>query len=190
MAQLPPKKEVCQALLNGPSVYVHIDPRRDGVAVPQWFKKQAQLVLQIGLNMAVPIPDLDVGDDGITCTLSFNRSPFWCSMPWTAVYALVGEDGRGMIWPDDVPAELASQTNKPNLKVVGTKKKKEKKKGQLTPLAAVVDLKEDDKPEEPIDPKPTLAAVPNVDESPLTDGDDDKEKKDGKKLPPYLRVIK
>ena len=57
---LPPKKEVALALLERSSVYVHLDPRQPPVVVPPWFKKQPQLVLQIGLNMPVPIPDLEV----------------------------------------------------------------------------------------------------------------------------------
>jgi stringent starvation protein B len=106
---LPPKKEVALALLERSSVYVHLDPRQEGVTVPQWFKKQAQLVLQIGLNMPVPIPDLRLDDDGMSCTLSFNRAPFFCVVPWSSVFAMVGDDGRGMVWPDDVPSEVAMQ---------------------------------------------------------------------------------
>lgn len=107
--QLPPKKEVALTLLEGPSLFVHLDPRRTGVLVPKWFVGQFQLVLQVGLNMAIPIPDLKLDDAGITCTLSFNRAPFCCHLPWSAIYALVGEDGRGMVWPDDVPPEVAQQ---------------------------------------------------------------------------------
>jgi stringent starvation protein B len=107
--QLPPKKEVALTLLEGPSLFVHLDPRRTGVLVPKWFTGQSQLVLQVGLNMAIPIHDLKLDDAGITCTLSFNRSPFWCRLPWSSIYALVGEDGRGMVWPDDVPPEVAQQ---------------------------------------------------------------------------------
>jgi stringent starvation protein B len=106
---LPPKKEVALALLERSSVYVHLDPRQSGVMVPQWFKKQAQLVLQIGLNMPVPIPDLRLDDDGMCCTLSFNRAPFYCVVPWASVFAMVGDDGRGMVWPDDVPSDVAIQ---------------------------------------------------------------------------------
>jgi stringent starvation protein B len=106
---LPPKKEVALALLERSSVHVHLDPRAEGVAVPQWFKKQPQLVLQIGLNMPVPIPDLRLDDEGMTCTLSFSRQPFYCVVPWVSVFAMVGDDGRGMVWPDDVPPEIASQ---------------------------------------------------------------------------------
>jgi stringent starvation protein B len=106
---LPSKKDVVLALLQGPSVFVHLDPRKKGVVVPPNFRKQPQLVLQIGLNMAVSIPDLRVDDEGVSCTLSFARSPFWCVLPWSAIYALVSEDGPGMVWPDDVPPEVAAQ---------------------------------------------------------------------------------
>lgn len=111
--KLPPKKEVALALLEGPSMFVHLDPRRPGVLVPPRFRDKPQLVLQIGLNMFVPIPDLKVDDEGITCTLSFDRAPFWCRMPWNAVYALVGEDGRGMMWPNDIPPEVVAQMQNP-----------------------------------------------------------------------------
>jgi stringent starvation protein B len=108
-APLPPKKEVALALLERSSVHVHLDPRAAGVVVPAWFKKQPQLVLQVGLNMPVPIPDLRLDDEGLSCTLSFNRTPFFCVVPWSCVYALVGDDGRGMVWPDNVPPEVANQ---------------------------------------------------------------------------------
>lgn len=111
--KLPPKKEVAIALLEGPSMFVHLDPRREGVKIPPRFRDKPQLVLQIGLNMFVPIPDLKVDDEGITCTLSFDRAPFWCCMPWNAVYALVGEDGRGMMWPNDIPPEVVAQMQNP-----------------------------------------------------------------------------
>ena len=106
---LPPKKSVALALLENTTVFVHLDPRGQNVRVPPWFKKQPQLVLQIGLNMPVPIPDLRLDDESVSCTLSFNRSPFYCHIPWEAVFALVGENRRGMVWPDDVPREVAVQ---------------------------------------------------------------------------------
>lgn len=112
-AQLPPKPDVALLLLQSQSsVYVHLDPRGPDVAVPAWFKKQPQLVLQVGMNMAVPIPDLNVGQAALSCTLSFNRRPEFCRIPWEAVYGLVGEDGRGMIWPDSIPPEVSSAAAK------------------------------------------------------------------------------
>jgi stringent starvation protein B len=110
--RLPRKKDVALALLEQATVYVHLDPRGEAVRVPPQFKRQPQLVLQVGLNMPVPIKDLHVDDDGVSCTLSFNRSPHFCVIPWTAVFALVGENGRGMVWPDDVPPEVAAEAEK------------------------------------------------------------------------------
>jgi stringent starvation protein B len=107
--ELPPKKDVALALLEHSTVYIHLDPRPEAVHVPPWFKKQPQLVLQIGLNMAIPIRDLRLDDEAVSCTLSFNRSPFFCRIPWKSVFALIGEDRRGMVWPGDVPPEVAVQ---------------------------------------------------------------------------------
>jgi stringent starvation protein B len=109
MTRLPPKKDVALALLEQATVLVHLDPRAAQVQVPEWFKRQPQLVLQIGLNMPKPIPDLNVDDEGISCTLSFSNSPHYCFLPWAAVYALIGASGRGMVWPEDVPKEVAGQ---------------------------------------------------------------------------------
>jgi stringent starvation protein B len=118
------------ALLERSSVFIHLDPRKDDVRVPPWFKKQPQLVLQVGLNMAVRIPDLDVGDDAVSCTLSFNRSPVFCYMPWTSVFALVADDGKGMIWPNDIPKEVAAQQ--------AQQAEKDQARAQIRPVPAPV----------------------------------------------------
>jgi stringent starvation protein B len=107
--RLPAKKDCALELLEQTSLFIHLDPRASGVMVPQWFRKQPHLVLQVGLNMAVPIHDLRVEEEGVSCTLSFNRSPFFCVMPWNAIFALSGDDGRGVVWPDEVPIEVAPQ---------------------------------------------------------------------------------
>jgi hypothetical protein len=91
------------------SVFVHLDPRVEATSVPSWLASQPQLVLQIGLDLPEPIPDLRVDDDGVYGTLSFNRAPFTCVVPWEAVFALVGDDGKGMLWPESVPPEIAAE---------------------------------------------------------------------------------
>ncbi len=187
-------------MLEGPSLFAHLDPRRDGVIVPSWLRKQSQLVLQVGMNMAVPIPDLKVEDDGLSCTLSFNRTPFWCHLPWTAVYALVGEEGRGMVWPDDVPAELAAHPPRPQLSVVPSKRKTSRAKSRAKPEAepaaeAAEERQVDDGPGS--DEEPAVAAEAQPDSPDSGRGDEDEDGPNGpdgpdgkKKLPPYLRVIK
>jgi Stringent starvation protein B len=156
--QPPPKKEVALALLEESSMFIHLDPRRPDVLVPRGFMGQPQLVLQVGLNMAIPIPDLKVDDGGISCTLSFNRSPFWCRIPWTAIYALVGEDGRGGVWPDDVPPEIQQQ--KPSAAPKGAAGKKAR------PKLTAVGARSRDEGEKPAADPPAgpraLSAVPSA----------------------------
>jgi len=106
---LPPKLDVARYLLAQGSLFVHLDPRIGTVRVPEWYRSEPQLVLQIGFDMPVPIPDLQVDDDGIYGTLSFNRSPFTCVVQWDAVFALAGDDGRGMVWPDSMPDEISQE---------------------------------------------------------------------------------
>ncbi len=206
--RLPRKKDVAVALLEQSSVFVHLDPRAERVSVPTWFKKQPQLVLQIGLNMAIPIPDLHVDEDGLSCTLSFNRTPHYCVVPWSSVYALVGEDGRGMVWPDDVPPEVAAQMQqkaapRPKLAAVaqGAEKAPPKKLSAAEKKAdeALPEAEQQAKPakkkrtrrkaEKVAAPK-ALAPVPDeraeAQQEPLARGGS----KGKRELPPYLRVIK
>lgn len=202
--RLPPKKDVALALLEQSTIFVHLDPRSEDVRVPPWFKNQPQLVLQVGLNMAVPIPDLDVNDDGISCTLSFSRTPHYCRVPWRAIFALVGENGRGMVWPDDVPREVAAQAAQqqrkeaaPKLHAVPAeaagspeklKKKrvrKPKKEGAAErpkPRAAESNLKAPQPQPERL-PARQAEATSNAEPT----GGEAKRRRD---LPPYLRVIK
>lgn len=138
-------------------MFIHLDPRRPDVLVPRGFMGQPQLVLQVGLNMAIPIPDLKVDEGGISCTLSFNRSPFWCRIPWTAVYALVGEDGRGGVWPEDVPPEIQQQ--KPAAAPKATTGKKARPK--LTAVGARSRDEGDKQADAPAGPR-ALSAVPSA----------------------------
>src|SRR5580704_4833228 len=207
---LPPKKEVALALLersNDRGIYVHLDPRRTGVAVPAWFKKQPQLVLQIGLNMAIPIPDLRLDDEGMSCTLSFSRSPFYCQVPWSSVFAIVGDDAKGMVWPDDVPAEITRQTQ---VRAVESPPRKEgwkpepagkraKRSKKRSPLTAVSDEPASVAPVSPpvgkakavrsVQTPPVAPAPAIVPPSPASrPGAGASRKK--RELPPYLRVVK
>jgi len=106
---LPEKKTVAETLLTKGNVFLHLDPRKEGVVVPDWLKDQLQLVLQIGHDLPIRIPDLEIGDDGVSATLSFNRSPFTCWVPWDSLFAMVGDNGRGMVWMSDMPAEIAAE---------------------------------------------------------------------------------
>jgi hypothetical protein len=109
---LPYKRDVAEMLLRKGSLFIHLDPRVADVVVPPWLRHQAQLVLQVGLDMPIPIPDLRVDRDGVFGTLSFSRTPFACNVPWNAVFALVGDEGRGMVWPESMPPEIVAEVER------------------------------------------------------------------------------
>lgn len=159
---LPDKTEVANQLLRNGSLFVHMDPRVEGVQVPSWLRHQAQLVLQVGLDMPIPIPDLEVTKDGVWGTLSFSHTPFTCFMPWEAVYALVGEEGRGMVWPDSMPTEVVEEV-------------------------AREEAREAVKRKEPAEARVYQPSIPPL---PAGAKGGTRKLRSGKVLPPWLRVIK
>jgi stringent starvation protein B len=103
----PPKQQAFLALLKEGSTSLHLDARRAGVSVPEAFRGDAHLMLQYGYELAIPIPDLEVDDDGVRATLSFSRTPHTTVIPWAAVYAIASVDGRGVLYPEDVPSDVS-----------------------------------------------------------------------------------
>lgn len=159
---LPPKLDVAQYLLAQGSLFVHLDPRVDTVVVPQWYRSEPQLVLQIGFDMPVAIRDLQVDADGIYGTLSFNRSPFTCEVQWDAVFALAGDDGRGMVWPDSMPHEISEEI--------------EREAGREPPPPVVEE-------------RPSLRVLPAIEDGGEGESTPSRPPQPGER-PPYLKVVK
>ncbi len=106
------KHRIFGHMLQDGDVFLHLDPRTNGVGLPELFDDQPMLVLQLGLDMAIPIPDLEITAKGISATLSFHRSPFSCFVPWVAVFAMNSINGMGWCWYDDTPLEVARRPTK------------------------------------------------------------------------------
>jgi hypothetical protein len=111
--QLPEKRLVLCELLKEAWIYVHIDPRRDGVILPDFLRDQPRVVLQYGYNMPVPLHDLTIDERGIGATLSFRRTMHATFIPWSAVFAMTDGEKHGMVWPDDVPPDPAKTNGVP-----------------------------------------------------------------------------
>jgi len=198
---LPPKREVALALVQtATSVFIHLDPRASEVNVPSWFKNQPELVLQIGLNLVPPIVDLDIGEDALSATLSFNRRPEHCRIPWSAIWGLVGDDGRGMIWPESVPPEVAARApGRASTAGKSTSAGRTPRKGagghlraadQPAPDRPTSDRPTSDRPTEPrggaaAPSKPTPAPTA-ADGAGASAGTTPRKRE----LPPYLRIVK
>jgi hypothetical protein len=93
-------------LLRYKSVYIHV--RNDlqhttKNVLPITLVNKQEVILCWGLDLPVPIPDLHVDDVGISGTLSFSGKPHFCVLRWENVYAIVGEDGKGVVYQELLP---------------------------------------------------------------------------------------
>jgi stringent starvation protein B len=110
----PDKRGVVEQLLEQGAVLVHVDARREDVAVPTRFRGDPKLVLRFGYGLSPAIVDLAVDEHGISGTLTFSGQPFHCELPWTAVYAAVVEGAqKGMVWPEDIPDVVLAPPPRP-----------------------------------------------------------------------------
>jgi stringent starvation protein B len=103
----PSKQDAFLALLREGWTSLHLDARRPGVIVPSHLRTEAHLVLQYGHDLPIPIPDLEVDAYGVRATLSFSRTPQLTVVPWSAVYVVACDDGRGVLYQEDVPEDVS-----------------------------------------------------------------------------------
>lgn len=97
------KRGVAEEWLRGDHIMVHLDARRDGVAVPANLSSQPGLSLKISyLFNTQP----SVEEHGIFCALRFGSEYFECSLPWSAIWGISSDKGELRIFPDSVPPEL------------------------------------------------------------------------------------
>ena len=109
-SERPSKRDAFLALLRAGWASLHLDARSAGVVVPAPFSSQAHLVLQYGRNMPIPITDLEVTEAGVSATLSFSRISHRTYVPWHAVYAVTCTNGCGVLYREDMPADVALAT--------------------------------------------------------------------------------
>lgn len=178
------KIDVVRVLLQKDSLFLHLDPRCKNVIVPSEFKNQSQLVLQIGYDMPIKIPDLSIKEGGIMATLSFNHTPFCCYVPWKPIFAVIGQDGRGMVWDQDMPSEV-------RLDIAKEEKKVDSAPEGGVPTGFVKDLKNCENPKIIMEtPKEIKSPINKKQEIPEKIQESTKNTKSSIKLPPYLKIIK
>ena len=93
------KRRLLMELLDCGMVTVQLDPRREGVDVPDAHKASAALTLN--LSHAFNLDTFDLG--------SFGGIRHLCVLPYNAIYAVVSQtEGKHLLFPDDVPVELTA----------------------------------------------------------------------------------
>lgn len=100
------KRRKVLEMLDAGLVMLHLDPRSPEVVVPQRFKSDP--VLRLNIAYGFRLPALEVGAEGIYAVLSFDRQNFGCTLPWSSIFAVTRPDfgHDGIVWPESVPPEL------------------------------------------------------------------------------------
>jgi stringent starvation protein B len=104
----PQKYAVFSRFIMRGKVMVTLDARRPGVSVPRQFADEQQLNLDFSERFG--LPDFVYDERGVRASLSFKRQPFFCDVPWSAVYALYSHvDAERLTWARSLPAEILEQ---------------------------------------------------------------------------------
>ncbi|HEX4384205.1 MAG TPA: ClpXP protease specificity-enhancing factor SspB [Myxococcales bacterium] len=150
----PEKKQTLLAFLSRGVAMVHLDARQAGVSVPEHLKSDPHLRLNFSYRYG--LPDFDIGDDTITATLSFGGRPFYCVLPWDAVFAVTSSGtAEGQVWPEDLPTDAARAFEaeqpkpRPQLVAVGEEKGRSSRRNRAAEPAQQQRPSPDDPPEGP-----------------------------------------
>jgi stringent starvation protein B len=94
-------------LIQKGMVMATLDARKDGVQVPSRFATDPQLNLNFSHRFGVS--DFAYDARGVRSTLTFGGQPYFCDIPWTAVWGLrshVDNPDHVVLWHASLPAEL------------------------------------------------------------------------------------
>ncbi len=106
MTEKSPNKKlnVLDELLDQGLVQVLVDSRIEGVVVPPHLIGDLQLRLNLSRRFGLP---LVLTETGVDATLTFQKIPYECTIPWGAIYAIISYvTGEPFLFPEDVPLEV------------------------------------------------------------------------------------
>jgi hypothetical protein len=86
-------------------VFVQLDPRDEGVVVPDHLRSQLPLGLNLSRNFHLETFEID--DEGVRASLSFKGVRSLCVLPWSAVF-LMSADDKTYVFEESFPKELAA----------------------------------------------------------------------------------
>lgn len=90
------KLSVFREMYKDGYVTLHLDAR-SGVTVPESLKTSSRLRLRVPHDLINPAR---VSSTQISVMLSFNGQQMLCIVPWTSIFAIISEEGLGVLWSD------------------------------------------------------------------------------------------
>lgn len=106
MTQPTSPKDILLQLLDQGLVMLHINARHPDVIVPPYLKDDHHL--RINLSYRFRLTDLSIDERAVSVTLSFQKQPFHCVIPFTALWGLSQpHDPENLIlFPEALPIEM------------------------------------------------------------------------------------
>lgn len=98
-----------QALALG-EVLVRLDANHPDAVLPDELDRMQPVALAFGLAQPKPIPDLQILEDGIAATLSFNNTLQPTFVPWPAVLSISGYGCAAIFSAPSVQTEVPEPT--------------------------------------------------------------------------------
>lgn len=110
--QKPPSKaQLLNQLLDEGMTMIHLDARVEGVDVPDVFKNDTHLRLNLSWRFG---RTMTVHDDKVVAELTFGGHPHLCVIPFSAIFGMVSHaTNRTLMWPEDIPPEVLAELEKP-----------------------------------------------------------------------------
>ena len=120
------KFDVINRFLDDEYLVVHLDPSVEGVILPDYLLKNENITLKLSRLFRGGI---EVNDEQIEATLSFNKVPFPCTLPLKAIWGVTNINNENIMWPDSMPIKYLktifnNQVKKPSAKKFDKKKTK------------------------------------------------------------------
>ena len=132
------KRQTLLSYLDRGVAMLHLDARRPGVSVPAQYAQDPHL--RLNLSYRYGLPDLDIGEEQVSASLSFGGRSFHCVVPWKAIFGITSQaTGDGKVWPEDLPVEVVEAVDEPQ--------------AARRPALAAVESADSAPPDEPSPPK-------------------------------------
>jgi len=108
MSAPPNKKEMLLELLENGLTMLHFNTNHPDLDVPDYLKEDHTLALNLSYKFM--LSDLDIQEGFIGVTLSFQRVPYFCHLPFDALWGLSQPPGQNLrLFPDCMPVEILFQ---------------------------------------------------------------------------------
>lgn len=100
------KLEVLKDFLKQEYVLVHLNPKGDGVVIPDHLASDASVTLKLSRYFR---GNMELTGERVTADLLFGGSYFTCIIPIDAIWSCTSEDGQNPIWIQSAPPEVAKK---------------------------------------------------------------------------------